>query len=163
MEIIGEFSTSVRRALEEMDEDYRRLPGLVVCGTHAPENVEEQIEKIRQAREGGYPYLGVCFGHQLAAIEYARNVLGVKDATSEEVGEGTLIVKRRPTLKVGLHEGESWWSNYEVDPLFERNWEKPDNFVTTPFHPEYESRKGKPHPVLVQFLKLCKAYKIYAN
>ena len=35
-------------------------------------------------------------------IEYARNVLGIKDATSEEFGQGTFIVKKLPQLKVGI-------------------------------------------------------------
>lgn len=39
---------------------------------------------IRYARENKIPYLGICLGSQLMAIEFARNVLGYSDATSEE-------------------------------------------------------------------------------
>ena len=153
MEILNDFQTSVRRALEEIDPDYEKYNALVICGTHAPHDVYEMIDKIKEARETKRPALLICFGHQLGAIECARNVLGIKDATSEEFGKtGTFVVKKRPELKVGLHEGESWWSNYEVD----MNYQWPSWFISVPYHPEYESSKDKPHPLLVSFIELCK-------
>jgi len=116
MEIISDFITSVHKALEEIDPNYESYTGLVIAGTHAPtvESVEQQIQKIKEAREAGTPTLLICHGQQVGAIEYARNVKGIKDATSEEYGTGTFVVKKRDALKVGLHEGESWWSYYEV-------------------------------------------------
>ena len=103
MEILNDFNTTVKKALEEIDPNYQDYPGLVICGTHSPHDVEQMIEKIREAREYGTPFLGICFGHQLAAIEYARNVLGIKDATSEEFGKGNFVVYKLPQLNVGLH------------------------------------------------------------
>ena len=152
MEILNDFSTSVKRALTEIDKKWESYPGLIVCGTHTPHNTEEMIALIKEARENGTPTLLICFGHQLGAIEYARNVLKIKDATSEEFGEGTFVVKRRPELKVGLHEGESWWSNYDVAI----DWKKPSHFYTAPYHPEYQSAPDRPHPLLVEFLMACK-------
>src|SRR3990167_1515538 len=87
MEIYNSFQTSVKKALDEIDSDWPKYKGLIICGTHSPKNVEELIIKIKEARESETPFLGICFGHQLAAIEYARNVLGIKDATSEEFGK----------------------------------------------------------------------------
>jgi len=155
MKVLNDFNTSVHKALSEINPKYQSLNGLVVCGTHSPHDVEEMIEEIRIARENRIPALLICFGHQLGAIEYARNVLGIKDATSEEFGKGTFVVKKRPQLKVGLHEGESWWSNYEVDPAIEKQWIKPENWVSVPFHPEYQSSKDSPHPLLIKFISLC--------
>ena len=152
MELIGDFRTSLEKAFDEIDINWRDYNGLVVCGTHDPRNTEEYIEKIRHARENGIPSLLICFGHQLGAIEYARNVLGIKDATSEEFGKGTFVVKKRKELKVGFHEGENWWSNYEVVI----NWEIPKHFISVPFHPEYGSSKDDPHPLLIKFINLCK-------
>ena len=154
MEILNDFSTSVRKALEEIDPEYEKYDGLVICGTHAPHDTEMMIEKIKEAREKKRPALLICFGHQLCAIEFARNILGIKDATSEEFGEGTFVVKKRPVMKVGLHEGESWWSNYEVNIEFTI----PPHFIAVPFHPEYQSSKEKPHPLLVSFLEYAKKY-----
>ncbi len=42
------------------------------------------VEAARYARENNVPYLGVCLGSQIMAIEFARNVLGIADASSEE-------------------------------------------------------------------------------
>ena len=156
MLLLSDFQTSVKRAFSEIDPQWPEYKGLVVCGSHSPENAKKIIQEIEIARVKGIPFLGICWGHQLAAIEYARNVLGIMDATSEEYGKGTFIVRKRPELKVGLHEGVSWWSNYEVDPEFEAKWEKPEHFITVAFHPEYQSSKTNPHPILVQFLELCK-------
>ena len=153
MEIYNSFQTSVRKALDEIDINWPKYRGLIICGTHSPEDTERLIDKIRIVRELKIPYLGICFGHQLAAIEYARNVLGIKDATSEEFGTGTFVVKKRNELKVGLYDGESYWNNFEVDLP---NWDKPQNFFTSQAHPEYQSSIDKPHPLLVEFLKYAK-------
>lgn len=154
MEIISDFTVSVRKALEEIDSKYESYNGLVIAGTHAPtiETVEQQIQKVKEARESGTPTLLICHGQQVGAIEYARNVLGIKDATSEEYGAGTFVVKKRDALKVGLHEGESWWSYYEV-AIDVKN---PPHFIATASHPEYTSSIDKPHPLLIHFLSLCK-------
>lgn len=158
MKVLNDFNTSVEKALSEIDPKWRDYTGLIVCGTHTPHMVDYMIDAIAEAREFNTPFLGICFGHQLAAIEYARNVEGIADATSEEIGSGTLIVKKRPEgLKVGLHDGESYWHNYEVDPEFERLvWAKTDYFITCQYHPEYQSSPDKPHPLLVKFLHYAK-------
>jgi CTP synthase (UTP-ammonia lyase) len=151
MEMYGDFQASVKRALGEIDPDYQLRKGLVICGTHTPKEVDILIDKIREARENKIPFLGICHGHQLSAVEYARNVMGVKDAVSEEWGKGTLVVRKRDNLNVGHRGDGSYWNNYEVAI----EWEKPDWFVTTQSHPEYESCKGHKHPLLIKFLKLC--------
>ena len=157
MVILNDFSTSVQKALSEINPKWRDLDGLIVCGTHTPVNVESMIEAIKVAREERKPFLGICFGYQLAAIEYARNVLGIKDATSEELGvPGTYVVTKRPELKVGLHDGETWWSNYDVTDEIKKQWKTGDNFFVVPFHPEYQSSKDDPHPLLVSFLNYAK-------
>lgn len=110
--------------------------------------------------------MGICFGHQLAAIEYARNVLGQKEATSQEWGadDGDFVVKRLPQLNVGIREVfydnrmhfESFWNNYGVDTGLLEMWNKEDNFITCQFHPEYQSSKDKPHKLLLDFIKYAK-------
>lgn len=153
MQILNDFDTTVRRALTEIDPKWEQYDGLVVCGTHSPHDVEMMIDRIWQARESGLPFLGICFGHQLTAIEYARNVMGIKDATSEEFGTGTFVVRKLPQINVGLHDGESYWNNYEVDLP---GWSNPKNFITVQFHPEYQSSKFNQHPILKNFIILCK-------
>lgn len=151
MKILCNFQTSVRKALTEIDPKWESYDGLIVCGTHTPHDTEQLIDEIRQARNEKRPALLICFGHQLGAIQWARDN-GIPDATSEEFGAGTFVVKKRSQLKVGLQNGESWWSNYFVDI----KWDIPDYFVSVAFHPEYESSKKNPHPLLIHFLNLCR-------
>lgn len=156
MKILNDFSTSIHKALSEIDPNYMDYEGLVICGTHSPNLMDSEcmITEIENARKNQIPYLGICFGHQLAFIEYCRSK-GMIDATSEEWGRGRYVVLKRPEgLKVGLHEGETYWNNYEIDQTID--WTKPSWFITTQAHPEYQSSKDKPHPLLVKFLDICK-------
>ena len=157
MEIYNDFNTTVEKALDEIDPEWRDLDGLIICGTHNPdrEGAEKLIDRIQLAREEEQPFLGICFGHQLAAIEYARNSLGMVDATSEEWGEGDFVVKKLPHLRIGYQEGESYWNWYEVDKDLEKHWDKAWNFITCQYHPEYQSNVDHPHPLLVKFLTSC--------
>jgi CTP synthase len=59
--------------------------GIVVPGGFGPRGVEGMIEAVRYAREHNVPYLGLCLGLQVMVIEWARNVLNIKDANSEEL------------------------------------------------------------------------------
>ncbi|NOZ89913.1 MAG: CTP synthase [Epsilonproteobacteria bacterium] len=63
--------------------------GILVAGGFGERGVEGKIQAIQYARENKIPFLGICLGMQLAMIEYARNVLGIKDATSVEFDENT--------------------------------------------------------------------------
>ena len=168
MEILNDFNTSVEKALSEIDPDWKSYEGLIICGTHSPDRIGYQIDNIKHFREQKKPFLGICFGHQLAAVEYARNVLGQKDATSEEfmelspfgvVRRQLVVIKRKEGLKVGLHNGESYWNNYEVIEGFEGMWKKADNFITVQYHPEYQSSIDNPHPILVEFLNYARNYR----
>ncbi len=60
------------------------VDGVLVPGGFGERGSEGKIAAIRYAREQQIPFFGICFGMQLAAIEFARNVCGVKDATSRE-------------------------------------------------------------------------------
>jgi CTP synthase len=61
------------------------VDGILVPGGFGSRGVEGKINVIRYAREHKIPYFGICYGMQLAVIEYARNVLGLTDATSREI------------------------------------------------------------------------------
>jgi CTP synthase len=58
--------------------------GILVPGGFGDRGVEGKIAAIQKARERKVPFFGICFGMQLAVIEYARNVGGVAEATSQE-------------------------------------------------------------------------------
>lgn len=59
--------------------------GILVPGGFGSRGIEGKLNVIRFAREHKIPYFGICYGMQLAVIEYAKNVLGLKDATSREI------------------------------------------------------------------------------
>ncbi len=60
------------------------LHGILVPGGFGVRGVEGKIQAIRYAREEAVPYFGICFGMQLAVVEFARHVAGIAGATSEE-------------------------------------------------------------------------------
>ncbi|MHB8443179.1 MAG: CTP synthase [Patescibacteria group bacterium] len=63
--------------------------GIIVPGGFGERGIEGKIKAIRYARENNIPYFGLCYGMQLAAVEFARNVIGLKKANSEEVNPKT--------------------------------------------------------------------------
>lgn len=68
---------NVGEALKDVD-------GVLVPGGFGERGAEGKIAAIRYARENLIPFFGICFGMQMAAVEFARNVCGIKDATSRE-------------------------------------------------------------------------------
>ncbi|MGG7034921.1 MAG: CTP synthase [Flavobacterium sp.] len=65
------------------------LDGILVAPGFGGRGIEGKIETVRYARENNIPFMGICLGMQMAVIEYSRNVLGLKDANSTEMNEGT--------------------------------------------------------------------------
>ncbi|MGB5824710.1 MAG: CTP synthase [Proteocatella sp.] len=65
------------------------LDGILVPGGFGDRGIEGKILACRYARENDIPYFGICLGMQIAAIEYARNVLGLEDANSREFDEAS--------------------------------------------------------------------------
>lgn len=65
------------------------VAGVIVPIGWGARGVEGMLEAIRYAREQKVPYLGLCYGMQLAVVEYARNVLGLKGANTTECDEAT--------------------------------------------------------------------------
>lgn len=67
----------------------RGLKGLLVAPGFGERGIDGKIEAIRYARENGLPFIGICLGMQCAVIEFARNVLGLKDAHTTEINPET--------------------------------------------------------------------------
>jgi CTP synthase len=70
---------------ENVAEKLGNLDGLLVAPGFGHRGVEGKIIAVRYARENKLPFFGICLGMQMAVIEYARNVLGWKDAHSTEM------------------------------------------------------------------------------
>jgi CTP synthase len=78
-----------------IDDDLLGIHGILVPGGFGERGIEGKLKAIRIARERKIPYFGICFGMQLAVIEAARNLLGLKEASSTEFGP-------TPTPIIGL-------------------------------------------------------------
>lgn len=70
-------------------EILKDIDGLLVAPGFGSRGIDGKIEAIRYARENKIPFFGICLGMQVAVIEFARNVLGLKDAHSTEIKEYT--------------------------------------------------------------------------
>ncbi len=88
-------SAQVARKLKNLD-------GMIVPQGWGSRGVEGKIKAVWYARENKIPYLGLCFGMQMAVIEFARNVLHLKGANSEEVNPQT----SHPVIHIMPHQRE---------------------------------------------------------
>ncbi len=70
-------------------KELKALDGVLVPGGFGSRGIEGKMLAIRYARENKIPYLGLCYGLQLATIEFARNVLGYKKANTTEIDPAT--------------------------------------------------------------------------
>jgi len=74
---------------ENVAEKLGNLDGLLVAPGFGKRGVEGKIISVQYAREKKLPFFGICLGMQMAAIEFARNILNLKDAHSTEMDENT--------------------------------------------------------------------------
>jgi len=181
-----------------------KAAGVVVPGGFGKRGTEGKIKAIQFTREQKIPYLGLCLGMQLAVIEFARNVLGIEDASSEEftpkgknnvihfMEEQKHIRQKGGTMRLGgwpcsLKKGtkaqkfygkslveERHRHRYEFNNTYRDQMEAkglvisgttPDEslveiieindhpfFEAVQFHPEFQSRPTKPHPLFLNFI-----------
>lgn len=91
------------------------LDGIIVPGGFGERGIKGMILTIKYARENNIPFLGICLGMQMAVIEYAKNVLKLDDATSEEFNPNAKnkvihlmedqkgIIRRGGTMRLGAY------------------------------------------------------------
>ena len=100
--------------------------------------VEGKIVAVKYARENQLPFFGICLGMQMAVIEFARNVLGFKDANSTEMNPGTTnpvidlleaqkkVTQQGGTIRLGSYpcnfaEYTKAWESYKHKEINERH------------------------------------------
>ena len=100
---------------ETANEKLSKYDGIVVPGGFGSRGIEGKIETIKYARENKVPFLGICLGMQMAVVEFARNVLNLKDANSAEFDKDTKnpvihimeeqkeITKKGGTMRLGAY------------------------------------------------------------
>jgi CTP synthase len=196
---------------QKTHEKLSKLHGILVPGGFGVRGIEGKVDAIRFARESKIPYLGICLGMQCAVIEFARNVLKLKDANSSEFDEYTkypvidILPEQKSvdelggTMRLGSYKCnlvknskaqlayqmdniiERHRHRFEFNMLFRESFEKagmvfsglsPDGnlveiielndhpwFVATQFHPEFQSRPNRSHPLFKQFIAKAILYK----
>ncbi len=120
------------------DKLLKNSDGILVPGGFGNRGIEGKIIAAKYARENKIPYLGICLGMQIAVIEYARNVLGYKDANSSEINPETThpVIDLMPeqkdvedlggTMRLGLYPckttaGSKAREIYQSDLIYERH------------------------------------------
>ena len=68
---------------------FKDVDGILVAPGFGERGIEGKITATKYAREHGIPFLGICLGMQMAVVEFARDVLGLKDAHSKEINPET--------------------------------------------------------------------------
>ena len=88
-ELVWINSEEIEKKPKSIDEIFAGLDGILIPGGFGNRGVEGKILTVKYAREKKIPYLGLCYGMQMAAIEAARNVLKLKDANTTEINPKT--------------------------------------------------------------------------
>jgi CTP synthase len=83
---------SEKLKISEIKNKLKEVSGILIPGGFGKRGTEGKIEAIKYARQNKIPFLGICFGMQMAIIEFARNKLNIKKATSSEFGPGGLPI-----------------------------------------------------------------------
>src|SRR5438552_7539257 len=188
----------------------KEVAGILIPGGVGERGVEGKIKAAQFARENNIPYLGLCLGMQVATIEFARNVCGIKNANSTEFDKKTaepvislLEEQRGVRNKGGSMRLGTWPTQIAKNTLAERIYggtdvmerhrhryefnmkyrdrmnEKgfvisgtsPDGtlaelielrdhpyFIGCQYHPEFQSKPNKPHPLFKGFIQACLAF-----
>lgn len=112
--------------------------GIIVPGGFGNRGIEGKIQTVKYARENNIPFLGICLGMQMAVIEFARDVLGLKDADSVEFNPDTKnpvihimedqknVTKKGGTMRLGAYpcilvDGSIARKLYNAEEISERH------------------------------------------
>jgi CTP synthase len=123
---------------ETLHASLEAADGILVPGGFGQRGIDGKIEAARYARVNGTPYLGICLGMQVAVIEYARDVCGMRGAHSTEfdpetpfpvidlLPEQRQIEERGGTMRLGadpvaLVHGTTVGEAYGTDVIYERH------------------------------------------
>ncbi|MFT3901772.1 MAG: CTP synthase [Niabella sp.] len=159
---------------ENVSEKLGGLDGLLVAPGFGLRGVEGKITAVQYARETGLPFFGICLGMQMAVIEYARNVLGLKDANSTEMDEKTPhavidlmqeqknITEKGGTMRLGayecqLKEGSLAHRIYGDTTISERHrhrWEFNNQYLQQFTDAGLVASGTNPHSGLVEIIEL---------
>jgi CTP synthase len=131
-------SESLEKDGVNLKEIFKDSKGILVPGGFGSRGIEGKIIACKYARENKIPYLGICLGMQIAVIEFARNVCGLKEASSKEFNEvcqepvidlmadQKAVINKGGTLRLGNYEcklkkGTLAYKDYNQEVIYERH------------------------------------------
>jgi CTP synthase len=168
-------TTAIEEGKKSVEEELRGVDGIVVPGGFGKRGVEGKIICLKYVREHKIPYLGLCYGFQMAVIEFARNVCGLKDAHTTEVnpqtpymvidilpeqkkieglGGNMRLGAREVEIKKGTKAAELYGNKATAKERFRHRYEvNPEYIPTLEKHGLLFSGKAPHHPIM-QILEL---------
>lgn len=167
-------TTEIEEGKKNLDEELSGIAGIIVPGGFGGRGVEGKIQVISYARKNNIPFLGLCYGLQLAVVEFARNVCGLQNAHTTEVDPQTqhpvvgLLETQKQTTMLGgtmrlgsypavLHEGSVVAKLYNATKTYERHRHR---YEVNPVYHEILQKYGlvfsgfSPDKKLVEFIEL---------
>lgn len=159
---------------DNVAEKLTGLDGLLVAPGFGHRGVEGKIVAVKYARENGLPFFGICLGMQMAVIEFARNILGLKDAHSTEMNPDTpypvidlmeeqkKITAKGGTMRLGayscdLKENSLAYKTYGRSPISERHrhrWEFNNEYLQQFENAGMVASGKNPNTNLVEIIEL---------
>lgn len=104
-------------------KELKKYDGIIIPGGFGARGVEGNLSVIKFARENKIPYFGLCYGMQMMVIEYARNILGLKDANTREVNPKSknmvidIMESQKEILKNNAYGGSMRLGEYKATLL----------------------------------------------
>jgi CTP synthase len=123
---------------KSVEKKLEGLNGILVAPGFGDRGIEGKIKAVKYARENNIPFLGICLGMQMAVIEFARNVLGLENASSTEMNKSTKapvinlmesqkdVTQKGGTMRLGawncaLQKGSRTFKAYNTELISERH------------------------------------------
>ncbi len=123
---------------DNMEYHMRQLDGILVAPGFGSRGIEGKVAAVKHARENNIPFFGICLGMQIAVVEFARNVMGHKEANSTEMNPDTEypvialmesqknVTKKGGTMRLGsytceLVKGSKAYGAYGKTKIHERH------------------------------------------
>ncbi|MDF2456588.1 MAG: pyrG [Cytophagaceae bacterium] len=125
-------------SIDNMEYHMRQLDGILVAPGFGSRGIEGKVAAVKYARENNVPFFGICLGMQIAVVEFARNVMGHKEANSTEMNPDTEypvialmesqknVTKKGGTMRLGsytceLVKGSKAYAAYGKTKIHERH------------------------------------------
>jgi CTP synthase len=141
VEVVPIQSDDLETQLDAIEGIIKGFDGILVAPGFGERGIEGKLMAIKVARENKIPFFGICLGMQCAVVEFCKNVLGIKDASSTEVNPSTknpVIHLMEEQQKVTLKGGTMRLGSYKCN--LEKNSKSAQAYGTTTINERHRHR-----------------------